>query len=376
MTTIATEPVAITEIAEMNVDLVNGVGTPANGTPHLLMKGLGDARPAAKKAAKSGPGGEPTALGIAVKAVTDGKVDEAPDISLARQIMSLLGHAIASEAQEIGAGAYGEVRDVRLLASAADAIATWQSREEAAAAGQDPNAPCGCCSWCSGMGCGCCPGCGYGVIMCSAAEDAVKSGKAINDLPDSDFGYIEDGGEKDDAGKTTPRDKRHFPLHDKKHVQKAVQLLGTSPFGDKAKPKVMAAAKEHGVEVDGDKAGKSTEVAVTGKTVDTSAEGTELSKAVSDALTKALQPVLEGLAAKGTELDGLIAKVKATPIPGGPVMSAAVTGATRGAGADDHAAKAAGYDERAELVEDTDPVLAAGYRKLASQARDKAAAST
>jgi len=33
-----------------------------------------------------------------------------------------------------------------------------------------------------------------------------------NDLPDSDFAYISPGGEKDEEGKTKPRDLRHYPL--------------------------------------------------------------------------------------------------------------------------------------------------------------------
>lgn len=37
----------------------------------------------------------------------------------------------------------------------------------------------------------------------------------INDLPDTSFLYIEPGGEKDDAGKTTPRSLRHFPIKNK-----------------------------------------------------------------------------------------------------------------------------------------------------------------
>lgn len=36
----------------------------------------------------------------------------------------------------------------------------------------------------------------------------------MNDLPDSSFLYIEDGGSKDSDGKTTPRSLRHFPYKD------------------------------------------------------------------------------------------------------------------------------------------------------------------
>lgn len=71
----------------------------------------------------------------------------------------------------------------------------------------------------------------------------------INDLPDDAFAYIEPGGSKDDEGKTTPRSKRHFPVHDKAHAQNALDRLDSSPFGDKARPKVLAACKKFGIDV-------------------------------------------------------------------------------------------------------------------------------
>jgi len=78
---------------------------------------------------------------------------------------------------------------------------------------------------------------------------AELSSADTNDLPDSDFAYIEPGGEKDAEGKTTPRSLRHFPIQDKAHVQNALARLSQSPFGDKAKAKVVAAAKKFGIEV-------------------------------------------------------------------------------------------------------------------------------
>lgn len=84
------------------------------------------------------------------------------------------------------------------------------------------------------------------------------TGAAINDLPDSAFAYIEPGGEKDDEGKTTPRSLRHFPIHDKAHVRNALARLSGSPFEEKARPKVEAAARKMGI---GETAGrKSAEV--------------------------------------------------------------------------------------------------------------------
>ena len=70
---------------------------------------------------------------------------------------------------------------------------------------------------------------------------------AINDLDDSVFAYIEPGGKKDASGKTVPRSLRHFPVHDKAHVQNALSRAPQSPFGDKAMPKIKAAAAKFGV---------------------------------------------------------------------------------------------------------------------------------
>ena len=84
---------------------------------------------------------------------------------------------------------------------------------------------------------------------------ADMSAADINDLPDSAFAFIEPGGSKDAGGKTIPRSKRHFPIQDAAHVRNALARLASSPFGDKARPAVVAAAKKFGVEVsdaDGD----------------------------------------------------------------------------------------------------------------------------
>jgi HK97 family phage prohead protease len=78
---------------------------------------------------------------------------------------------------------------------------------------------------------------------------AELSSAAVNDLPDSAFAYIEPGGTKDASGKTTPRSLRHFPVHDKAHAANALSRAPQSPFGDKAMPKIRAAAKKFGVDV-------------------------------------------------------------------------------------------------------------------------------
>ncbi len=76
--------------------------------------------------------------------------------------------------------------------------------------------------------------------------------QAENDLPDSSFAYIEPGGTKDAGGRTVPRTKRHFPVHDEAHIRNALSRAPQSPFGKQAMPAIMAAARKHGITVNGD----------------------------------------------------------------------------------------------------------------------------
>ena len=91
----------------------------------------------------------------------------------------------------------------------------------------------------------------------TVTQRAAMATADINDLPDSDFAYIEPGGTKDSSGRTVPRDKRHFPLHDAAHVRDALGRAPQSPFGGKAMPKIKAAAKKYGVDVADDDGSRS-----------------------------------------------------------------------------------------------------------------------
>lgn len=75
---------------------------------------------------------------------------------------------------------------------------------------------------------------------------------SINSLPDSDFAFIESGGKKDPEGKTIPRSLRHFPVHDAAHTRNALARMSQSPFGPKAKGKIMSAARKFGITVSPD----------------------------------------------------------------------------------------------------------------------------
>ncbi|MGH2373006.1 MAG: HK97 family phage prohead protease [bacterium] len=97
-----------------------------------------------------------------------------------------------------------------------------------------------------------------------AAEDtstrAELTASSINDLPDSAFAYIEPGGKKDAEGKTVPRSKRHFPIHDAAHVRNALARAPQSPFGAKAMLKIKAAAQKFGIKVADDRSTPTAEI--------------------------------------------------------------------------------------------------------------------
>ena len=78
---------------------------------------------------------------------------------------------------------------------------------------------------------------------------AAITSAAENDLPDSAFAWIEPGGIKDPSGKTSPRSKRHFPVHDEAHARNALSRAPQSPFGKQAMPKIMTAARKFNIKV-------------------------------------------------------------------------------------------------------------------------------
>jgi hypothetical protein len=79
------------------------------------------------------------------------------------------------------------------------------------------------------------------------------SGKQKNDLPDSDFAYIQSGGQKDASGKTIPRSLRHLPIPDAAHVRNALARLDQTDISPEAKKaalrKIKTAAKKFGIKV-------------------------------------------------------------------------------------------------------------------------------
>jgi hypothetical protein len=354
--------VEITELVMIDAERVDGVASPASGIPILLMKSIAEPEPVAKDGddAETPPEFDREAARAAVKAIVGRKVDETPDIAGGNAVISQIADLIIAEAQELKAGNTGEIADIQQLACAAEMIWCWRTGEEAVASGSvqpatalmqsvkfDGTAD------------------EFAAYVKDAAAKADLSTASLNDLPDSAFAYIEPGGTKDSEGKTTPRSKRHFAIHDKAHADNAAARAASSPFGDKAMPKIKAAQAKFGEDT------SKSQIAEGGTTVDTETQTGDLEKVVEAAVAKAVASQEERIKALGDEL----AKVKATPVPSGLVLSRNVQVKQPGTVVnEDYAAKAAYYREMAETV--TDRVSADGYRKLARDAEAKAVTPT
>ena len=123
----------------------------------------------------------------------------------------------------------------------------------------------------------------------------------INDLPDESFAYIEPGGKKDDANKTTPRSLRRLPFRhadgksDLSHLRAALAFLPKSGLSDEAKKKaegvLSKAAKEAKVgEYRKESLGEQKVVAAsTGDGYDITGSYEELRNKIRDALVDAGQ---------------------------------------------------------------------------------------
>jgi HK97 family phage prohead protease len=117
-------------------------------------------------------------------------------------------------------------------AAAAKAVAEWEALKAASGGGKP-----------SGRSAG----------MAHVEQRAPMPTADQNDLPDSAFAYIEPGGTRDSSGRTTPRNLRHFPIHDKAHADNAAARIAQgAKFGKEALPKVKAAQAKFGEDTGSD----------------------------------------------------------------------------------------------------------------------------
>lgn len=356
----APEAVELTEFEAIDVQKVSGVAQGANGFPHLMLKGIAKADANEPHGAFTGshshghpafggPDGDGDGShehkhshdgdadhhhqhGSGMKAVVNGKVDQKPDVALGEKILALIGQAMGNESQEVAAGHHGEAGDVHMLAQAHDIVHAWCNGEKTHPDG-----------------------------LKSAAEDDMEKAKldaaARNSLPDSAFALP----------------GRRYPIHDENHARAALSEVAQHGTPEE-KAKVRAAVHRKYPDIGGDdsdsKSSKSV-VAEGGTTVEDVTQGNDdLAKAVEAAVTKAL----ESHTAEIATLRDKLAKVMATPVPGGPVLSANARPQAVRAISDEQTAKAARYEALAISV--SDPDMSSGYQELARQARQEAAKTT
>lgn len=202
------------------------------------------------------------------------------------------------------------------------------------------------------------------------AIDVAELAKAVAEaLKDSRTFTADQRSKQADRGNALPDGS--YPIPDADALRRAAILARSKHGNYKAARKLIARrAKELGVAnpLKSDTAGKS--VAEPKPINDTENAGQDeptggLSKADVEGLVEAaVTKATKGAKAEIESLRAELAKVKATPIPGGPVTSIAVPpqGAQK---ADDRAVKAEQYRAMADQV--NDPELAEGYRQLARQ---------
>lgn len=349
--------VELTEFVEIDVKSVKGVRHGANGFPPLLMKGIGE--PAAElPAAAEPPAFDRAAALAAVKAIVGRKVDESPDIAGGTAVLAQIADLIIAEAQELKAGNASEIDDIRQLACAAEMIWCWRTGEEAVAAGSVQPATALMQSvadmdWTPGN-----------VEKLGALYEAARQYAIAKSGPSA-----EERRQAASEGNALPDGS--YPIRNA-HELHAAAVLARSGHGDAAAAKRLIArrAKELGVanplDTNDDSDASKSQIAPEGTNVDTVTQGNGdlIAKAVEDAVAKALAPAEERIKALADEL----AKVKALPVPGGPMMTR-VTQPRAEEDGEDHAAKAMQYDTVAEQL--ADQGVADVYRKLAAQHRAK-----
>jgi hypothetical protein len=303
-----------------------------------------------------------------VKAIVGKKVDEGPDIAGGTAVIAQIADLIIAEAQELKAGSTGEISDIQQLACAAEMIWCWRTGEEAVASGSVMPAT--------------------GLMQSAAFIQSVAKGELELNIHGwapakvAEFSAMLEVVAKakhsaDDRKKLAEQGNAlsdgSYPIADEEDLKSAA-ILAQSGHGDVdgAKRLITRRAKELGVKNPLEGGGDTTKGAIAqeGADVDTVTQETGgLAKAVEEAVTKAIGPLQERL----KSLDAELAKVKATPVPGGPVLSRNVQVKQPGAVAsEDHVAKAAYYREQASLWDSQDRATAEGYRLKAREADAKA----
>lgn len=301
-----------------------------------------------------------------VKAVNaQGAVDEAPDIDGAEHALQIIAKLIQYEAQEMAIGEFGETCDIGLLMEAASALKYFLSREKASDAS---------------------PADGELTTAYLAAEaDAYKWAEGEVDksvLADVAKRKISAAKRRELADKGWALSDGSYPIENEGDLHNAA-ILARSGHGDvgAAKKLIAKRAKELGVPNPlSDKDGKDAEpeITKTSEPDDGQPQGTDetvTADLIKTAVAEAVKPY-EGLTEKFADttsklasVEAELAKIKATPIPGGPFVLAPESEVTNVAAKQQELNK---YE--ALVLQVSDPDLKKVYRQRADKLREELAA--
>lgn len=301
----------VTEIVALEATRVDAVRKPANGFPFLLMKAVN----------------------------AQGGIDEAPDIDGAEHVLQLLAKLICSEASEMAAGHFDEVCDIEMLIEAAHIIKCFRAMEVATAT--DDGEPIMKDLETAGR---------YLAKRAVSADERKRLAAEGHALPDGSY-----------------------PIANAEDLHNAA-VLARSGHGDVAAAKRLIAkrARELGVAnplaKDAMEKTDETSTPVEGgeeAAKDTPAADVDVNELVKSAVAEA------NVASEGRikALEDQLAKVLATPVPGGPAMTAPPHMRTQVEKAE-KLAEAARYANLADNV--TDPDLKRYYKELADVAKSAA----
>lgn len=259
------------------------------------------------------------------------KVDESADIAGAQAVIAQLAQLIISEATELAAGRMDEEGDISCLMDAVRAVKYFMQREQRQDGTEVDDAPA--------------PAGSMAYAMMAAEPDAGKR----------DFSAAE---RDDAAGSGAAMSDGRYPIKTAEDLKNAIRLAGHgkgSQAAIRAHIRRRAEALGESAMIPDDWSEKAA--APDGGPAPV---GPDITKAISDAVAEATKDSRERI--KALEAD--LVKVRALPIPGGPMLMPVQ--ATRAASpADDRAGRAAEYAAQAKAA--TDPGVAHAYRSLAAR---------
>lgn len=273
------------------------------------------------------------------KDVTDGQIDEGPDIAGAENAIDTIIDLINKELQEVKVGA-DEDCDIHHLKKALKHMICFKKNEEASQDEMNGNMYEG------------------DAIEMSAHAEIDKSFGTMSD----DFKYVSASRRRKYAKSGVAMPNGDFPIPDEGHLRSAVGRLGNYN-GNKsaAKRHIIKRAKSLGLTnllPDDWGVGSKTN----SKSIDTNEDVEDITKSldvkaiVAEEISKAMAVV----EARNGELEAELEEMKSRPIPGGPVL---ITPVKKDVSPELN--KAAQYRRMAQMTDN--PILAADYKALAER---------